>query len=476
MTRSRRYCIILWMLILNSGVTFAQVDASTKYRIASWTIDPLMTQSQEQRIIAALNEPANFQWKNEPLGDVVRQLGKSLPMVLDHRSIEEIGLSHETPVTARGGQAIGIALTLALRELDLTYTIRAGSVEITTIQNAQDDPLIRVYDITLLVCYEGFPVTNRFADVDSLESMIQTAIAPDNCEAGNVRFPSMVVADRIVMVIRQRQEIHAEIQAVLDTLSQIAKGKKRRLPSDAAVASVIAPTPLMKKTSDVFRSDFPVETAQQADAGISLDVSDNDLQHRDNAVTGKSIACWSADPFMTEQQGQRIIEALQEPATKHWHRIPLDQVVKDLSGYFPAEVDWVGLQRTSISGDVTLTSTVTGGSTLASVLFSGLKSIGLTAELSAGRLIITTPEDAGQYTTIKIYDITPLVESEEGIEQMMQVLEQSVEPETWESHGGNSIITPFATGERFVLIIRTTMLAHLECHALLNRLNQLRVD
>jgi hypothetical protein len=240
----RRNLLSLWMAVLMCGTTLGQAEVNSEHHIGVWTIDPLMTQAQEQKALGKLNEPSEFQWKDEPLAGVVEQMGLRLPVVLHRRAIEEIGLSLETPVTAQGGETIGVALTLALRGLDLTYTIRAGSVEITTIEDAENNSLVRVYDVTPLVSFEGWPVTNRTIDVQSLADLIFTAVRPDTWESGQSGFPSMVVGDRVVMVIRQLRETHAEIQALLDTLCLVANGKKMLLPvADAVPANAPANAP-----------------------------------------------------------------------------------------------------------------------------------------------------------------------------------------------------------------------------------------
>ena len=97
----------------------------------------------------------------------------------------------------------------------------------------------------------------------------------------------------------------------------------------------------------------------------------------------------------------------------------------------------------------------------------------LTLRLSAGGLIITTPAGADENLAIKIYDITPVVENANGFDETMQLLRQSLGSGTWESGGGASTIAPFTSGDRSVLIIRTTMHAHFHCLELLNRLNGL---
>jgi hypothetical protein len=466
----RRNLLSLWMAVLMSGTTIGQAEVNSEHRIGVWTIDPLMTQAQEQQVLATLNEPSEFQWKDEPLAGVVKQVGRRLPVVLHRRAIEEIGLSLETPVTAQGGETIGVALTLALRDLDLTYTIRAGSVEITTVEDAENNLLVRVYDVTPLVSFEGWPVTNRTIDVQSLADIIFTAIRPHTWESGQQGFPSMVVGDRVVMVIRQLRETHAEIQALLDTLCLVANGKKMLLPvADAVPANAPATSTAIPIGVAVSELRSAVATAQQADTEIDPDIAISVSQPPGKTMAGKPVACWSVDPLMTQQQEQQIIAALLQPAAKQWQQVPLAQVVKDLTEYFPTGIDRRALESVSISDDVSFTATVAGNPTLASVLFSGLKALDLTVRLSGGWLIITTPEAADENMAIKVYDITPMVENANGIDETMQLLRQAVGPGTWEA----STMSPFTSGDRSVLIISTTMRAHLQCLALLNRLNRL---
>ncbi len=474
----RQNLLILWMVVAMCGTSLGQARVNSEHRIGVWTIDPLMTQAQEQQVLATLNEPADFQWKDETLAGVVKQVGLRVPVVLHRRAIEEIGLSLETPVTGQGGETIGAALTLALRELDLTYTIRAGSVEITTIEDAENNSLVRVYDVTPLVSFEGWPVTNRTIDVQSLLDIIFTVIRPDAWESGQPGFPSMVVGDRVVIVIRQLRETHAEIQALLDTLCLVANGKKMLPPvADAVPANAPATSTAIPIGVVVSELRSAVATAQQADTEIDTDIAISVSQPPGKTMAGKTVACWSVDPLMMQQQEQeqeqRIIAALLQPAAKHWQQVPLAQVVKDLSQYFPTDVDRRALESVSISDDVSFTTTVAGNPTLASVLFSGLKALDLTVRLSAGRLIITTPAFADENLAIKIYDITPMVEDANGFDETMQLLRQSLGSGTWESGGGASTMVPFTSGDRSVLIISTTIQAHFHCLELLNRLNGL---
>jgi hypothetical protein len=273
------------------------------------------------------------------------------------------------------------------------------------------------------------------------------------------------------MVIRQLRETHAEIQALLDTLCLVANGKKMLLPDVPANARATSTAIPIGVAVSELRS--AVATAQQADSEIDPDIAISVSQSPGKTMAGKPVACWSVDPLMTQQQEQRIIAALLQPAMKHWHQVPLAQVVKDLTEYFPTGIDRRALESVSISDDVSFTATVAGNSTLASVLFSGLKAQDLTVRLSGGRLIITTPEGADENLTIKIYDITPLVKNANGFDETMQLLRQAVGPGTWASSGGASTMAPFTSGDRAVLIIRTTMRAHLYCLALLNRINGL---
>ncbi len=61
--------------------------------VESWTVDPFMTDAQEQAILQWLQKPCPFAWgAGTTLQDLERDLASGVPTLLDRRAIDEIGL------------------------------------------------------------------------------------------------------------------------------------------------------------------------------------------------------------------------------------------------------------------------------------------------------------------------------------------------------------------------------------------------
>jgi hypothetical protein len=122
-------------------------------------------------------------------------------------------------------------------------------------------------------------------------------------------------------------------------------------------------------------------------------------------------------------------------------------------------------------------------------LFEFLSRVDLTLNLEHGVLKITTVEQAENACCIRVYDVTSLVPPSDRsfagenssygsldtsyVElDLNELIEMSVEPDTWESLGGPSTVARFRTATRRWLVVRAPLLVQLKVHSLLNRLNQ----
>ena len=172
--------------------------------IYSETVDPLMSAAQEAAIFRALNQPYTLgRITEKPLAEVVDQLNEFLPVGINHRALEDEAMDAKMPITytppawfarsqARqssapttiqtadraptkkwwqessrqsvmqststqriGDQAVNglsnlVALTAILDDLQLTYRVRAGQLTITTITEAEETSVKRLYNVTPL--------------------------------------------------------------------------------------------------------------------------------------------------------------------------------------------------------------------------------------------------------------------------------------------------------------------------------------
>ena len=137
-----------------------------------------------EKIEKALEADASVDFLEAPLADVAQYIRDThqIPVIIDKRALDDVGLGGDTPVTiSLKGASLRAALRLMLKELDLTYVVRDEVLKITTPEEAEDEQEVRLYPVADLA-HDGQPpliaddVPSRY---DMLMTLIQTAIAPD---------------------------------------------------------------------------------------------------------------------------------------------------------------------------------------------------------------------------------------------------------------------------------------------------------
>lgn len=108
----------------------------------------------EAKILAALDEPTELDFVEQPLSDVLDYLKQrhGIEIQIDARALADSGLGTETPITrAIKGITLRSALKLILSELDLTYVMRNEVLLITSRAEADNMLSTRVYPVADLV-------------------------------------------------------------------------------------------------------------------------------------------------------------------------------------------------------------------------------------------------------------------------------------------------------------------------------------
>ena len=108
----------------------------------------------ERRIQAALGDETSFNFVELPLSDAVAQISErhGVPIVVDNRALDEIGMSPEDPVNLElSNVSLRSFLRIMLRDLDLTYLIKDEVMQITTVEAAEQNLVNKVYPVGDLV-------------------------------------------------------------------------------------------------------------------------------------------------------------------------------------------------------------------------------------------------------------------------------------------------------------------------------------
>lgn len=125
----------------------------------------------EAKIVAALKDDARLEFIETPLNQVATFLQDQhdIPIKLDHRALDDVGVGVDTPITAElKGVSLHAALLHMLGQLDLTYSIQNEVLLITTPEVAESRPEVRVYAVSALLP-DG-------ADAAALVGMLQAAL------------------------------------------------------------------------------------------------------------------------------------------------------------------------------------------------------------------------------------------------------------------------------------------------------------
>lgn len=107
----------------------------TRHRRSYKSVDLAGTpHAPERRILAELDKKTEFDYRERPLQDVIRDIAShhNIPIVINRKAIEDAGITPDTPVTFAMTGQLKSALRRMLDEIKLTYFIRDEVLQVTT--------------------------------------------------------------------------------------------------------------------------------------------------------------------------------------------------------------------------------------------------------------------------------------------------------------------------------------------------------
>lgn len=125
-------------------VKFAEVLKKAKAALENGhkpnEVRPFEPTELEKKIHAAMDDQTAVNFIDAPLTEACQFISKThdIPVLVDARALEEIGLTPDVPVTiSLKGTKLRSALRLILKDLDLTYRIDDEVLQICTIESAE---------------------------------------------------------------------------------------------------------------------------------------------------------------------------------------------------------------------------------------------------------------------------------------------------------------------------------------------------
>ena len=191
----------------------------------------------KQSLAQAMQANSKLEFTQTPLRDVVASLQSvhNLPVYLDAPSLDEFGVSTDTPVTFKSnGQTLGQSLDVIGKPIKLTWLIEYDVVYITTLEKADSMLQARIYQLK-----------DPMAAV-RVQKHITRKIRPYSWEA--VAGPAATAVHGKYLIVSQQRKTHEEISQLKQDLIPIAKPLLKTKASTFSKA-------LEQRTALTFRDD-----------------------------------------------------------------------------------------------------------------------------------------------------------------------------------------------------------------------------
>ena len=166
----------------------------------------------EREFSVKLDQKGDFEFYDAPLAECIKSWADKymLKMVVDRRSLEDVGLSVDDPITLKlDNTTLRDALGMICDEFDLTYTIRGELIVLMSLEEAEYQGLVkRVYWL------DGSGL-----DVQMAMDTVQKTINPETWEdIGGPSVIAPVVNQRQSLVINTTYVVHKEIEQLMKAL------------------------------------------------------------------------------------------------------------------------------------------------------------------------------------------------------------------------------------------------------------------
>lgn len=200
----------------------------------------------EKRIRTALDEPAEMQYLDTQLSDIVNdlELRYKIPVEYDYVSLNAAGLNVDGKgdITLFSFQkhegSLRSALHLLLATEGLTFVVRDDTLLFTTKTTAETLTSTRIYQVHDLVVMPNDP-TAAHPDFESLVDLITTTILPESWRAaggtaGEIR--SFRGPGVLALVVTHTDAGHEQVESLLKTLRAAREPKVQDLQRQAKPA------------------------------------------------------------------------------------------------------------------------------------------------------------------------------------------------------------------------------------------------
>lgn len=351
---------------------------------------------------------------------------------IDHNAIELSQTSNPITLSA-SGRPLSHVLNIAIQAADLAWTIRQGDIVVTTIQNIPRET--RVYRLGRLRQLES----KRLLPPGSATSA--GMLSPNGHPSGGFSTPS--TSDEPHHIVRVLQE---EIDAPW-----------RDVDGEGGTLSLFGEMLVVRHTYHAHEQ-----------IGDLLKAVEAALAREPGSPSLLVMQPVEAQRFLAAQKGLRRELKLKLMLT------PLNEFVKTLVTQTDLEivVDHAALASANISESIEL-NLLEGQYPAHQALQIALKPAALIAVIDEGAIRITTPERAEKFYLTVVYDIADLVRSEEDVQPLIQLFQESAGGPWKDTDGEGGTLTELPGG---LFVIRQSDSVHTQIALLLHELRQAKKE
>ena len=164
----------------------------------------------ERRVLKTLDDETTIEVRDAPLVDVCQVISSlhDIPVLVDQRALEEIGLSADTPVSIKlKSVKLRSALRLMLRALDLTYMVSDEVLQITTVEAAEQNLRTEMFKL---------PKKLAAKKADVIQAT-QSNVVPDTWQA--LGGPSTMDIFEDVLIVSATDDVLHQVSRFLNELA-----------------------------------------------------------------------------------------------------------------------------------------------------------------------------------------------------------------------------------------------------------------
>ena len=179
--------------------------------------DLLPKHEVNERIRRVLSDETRVTFVETPLADAVAMLSQDhdIPVLLNKRALEELGLTEDTPVDIDlSGVSLRSVLKIMLTPLDCTFIVKDEVLQITTLEHAEQNPVLRSYTMDEELAPRAEKIVNAMT----------STVVPDAWE--DKGGPCSVSPVDHVLMVSATEAVHEEVENFMTMLEDAFSKRK----------------------------------------------------------------------------------------------------------------------------------------------------------------------------------------------------------------------------------------------------------